>query len=121
MIHRVARLFVIKTRFEAYAVIYALAVGGVERGIHYFDQFPGWGGYLLFLACTGSVFMAGAKILDSVPRRDRPTTAPRRRRSDEQRQDRGRDRRGQDRRANDRRQTDRREGNAAYVGRERPA
>ena len=26
--------------------------------------FPGCGGKLLFLACTGAVFMAGGKILD---------------------------------------------------------
>ena len=69
MRNRIARLFIIKTRFEAYTVIYALAVGGVGRGLHYLDQFPGAGGYLLFLACTGTVFMAGAKILDGVPRR----------------------------------------------------
>ena len=28
------------------------------------DVFPGWGGKLLYLACTGAVFMAGAKIID---------------------------------------------------------
>lgn len=63
---KIKRLFVIKTRWEAYAIIYALALGGVERGIVYLDQYPGFGGKLLFLACTGSVFMAGAKILDAV-------------------------------------------------------
>ena len=61
---KVARLFVIKTRFEAYAIIYALALGAVERGSAYLQQFPGLGGKLLFLACTAAVFMAGAKILD---------------------------------------------------------
>ena len=35
-----------------------------ERGTHYLTQFPGWGGKLLFVACTAAVFMAGAKILD---------------------------------------------------------
>jgi len=63
---KIKRLFVIKTRWEAYAIIYALALGGVERGIVYLDQYPGFGGKLLFLACTGSVFMGGAKILDAV-------------------------------------------------------
>jgi len=51
---------------EAYAIIYALALGSVERGIIYLDQYPGVGGKLLFLACTGAVFMGGAKILDAV-------------------------------------------------------
>lgn len=63
---KIKRLFVIKTRWEAYAIIYALALGGVERGIVYLGQYPGFGGKLLFLACTGSVFMGGAKILDAV-------------------------------------------------------
>lgn len=64
MLRRVSRLFVIKTRFEAFLIIYALALGACQRGIHYLSQFPGWGGKLLFLACTVAVFMAGAKILD---------------------------------------------------------
>lgn len=64
MLRKIARLFVIKTRFEAFMIIYALALGAMERGSHYLAQFPGWGGKLLFLACTGAVFMAGAKILD---------------------------------------------------------
>ncbi len=63
---RVARLFVIKTRWEAYAIIYALALGAVERGSLYLTQYPGFGGKLLFVACTGAVFMGGAKILDAV-------------------------------------------------------
>lgn len=66
MLGKVARLFVIKTRWEAYLVIYALALGATTRGAHYLQRFPGWGGGLLFLACTGAVFMAGAKILDAV-------------------------------------------------------
>lgn len=63
---RLARLFTIKTRWEAYAIIYALSLGAVERGNLYLQQYPGFGGKLLFLACTGAVFMAGAKILDAV-------------------------------------------------------
>jgi hypothetical protein len=63
-LRRIARLFVIKTRLEAFAIIYALALGATERGVHYLTQFPGWGGKLLYLACTCAVFMAGAKILD---------------------------------------------------------
>ena len=61
-----SRLFVIKNKFEAFAVIYALALGAVERGVHYLDQYPGYGGWLLFAVCPIAVFMAGARILDSV-------------------------------------------------------
>jgi hypothetical protein len=64
MLRRIGRLFTIKTRFEAFLIIYALGLGATSRGVHYLTQFPGWGGKLLFLACTGAVFMAGAKILD---------------------------------------------------------
>lgn len=64
MLKKIGRLFVIKSPIEAYLIIYALALGAVERGSIYLTQFPGWGGKLLFLACTGAVFMAGAKILD---------------------------------------------------------
>ena len=63
---RVARLFVIKTRTEAWLIIYAIALGAVERGQHYMEMYPGTGGVLLALACTGVVFLAGAKLLDSV-------------------------------------------------------
>ena len=66
MLAKVKRLFIIKTRFEACLIIYALAVGCIERGLHYLDQFPGFGGYLLLTACTGSVFLAGARIFDSL-------------------------------------------------------
>lgn len=68
---RIARLFVIKTRFEAYLVIYALAVGAIERGLVYMDQYPGFGGWLLAAACTGAVFIGGAKILDATPKKER--------------------------------------------------
>lgn len=64
MLRKISRLFVIKTRFEAFLIIYALALGATTRGTQYLEQYPGWGGYLLFLACTGAVFLAGAKILD---------------------------------------------------------
>ena len=66
MLAKIGRLFVIKTRFEAFAIIYALALGAVERGSVYLTQYPGFGGKLLFLACTAAVFMAGARILDSL-------------------------------------------------------
>jgi hypothetical protein len=64
MLRKIGRLFVIKTNWEAYMIIYALALGAVERGTVYLSRFPGFGGKLLFLACTGAVFMAGGKILD---------------------------------------------------------
>ena len=64
MLRKLGRLFVIKTNWEAYLIIYALALGATTRGAHYLEQFPGIGGWLLFLATTGAVFMAGAKILD---------------------------------------------------------
>jgi hypothetical protein len=64
MAARIARLFVIKTRFEAFLIIYALALGATARGSQYLVDYPGIGGKLLFLACTGAVFLAGAKILD---------------------------------------------------------
>ncbi|MBP6362964.1 MAG: hypothetical protein KA233_04415 [Novosphingobium sp.] len=64
MFKKISRLFVIKTPVEAYLIIYALALGAVERGSIYLTKFPGFGGKLLFLACTGAVFMAGGKILD---------------------------------------------------------
>ena len=66
MLRRLSRLFVIKTRLEAFLIIYALALGATSRGSQYLVQYPGWGGKLLFLACTGAVFMAGAKILDCI-------------------------------------------------------
>jgi hypothetical protein len=78
MIKRLGRLFVIKTRGEAILVIYALAVGAVDRGMHYLERFPGYGGWLLFAACTGVVFMAGAKLLDLT----RSDNGERRRKSD---------------------------------------
>ena len=65
---KISRLFVIKTKFEAFAVIYGLGTGAVERGVHYLQQYPGFGGWLLFAVCPIAVFMAGAHILDSVER-----------------------------------------------------
>jgi hypothetical protein len=65
MFRKVGRLFVIKSKFEAFLVIYGLGNGAVERGLHYLHTFPGFGGWLLFAVCPVAVFMAGAKILDS--------------------------------------------------------
>lgn len=63
---RIARLFTIKTRLEAFLVTYAIAVGAVERGVHYMQNYPGNGGVLLAVACLGVPFIAGAKLIDSV-------------------------------------------------------
>lgn len=68
-LQKIARLFTIKTRLEAFLVTYAIAVGAVERGVHYLQSYPGNGGWLLAAACLGVPFIAGAKLLDSV----RPT------------------------------------------------
>jgi hypothetical protein len=65
---RIARLFVIKTKFEAFLVIYGLGVGAVGRGFDYLHQYPGIFGWILFGVCPIAVFMAGARILDSVER-----------------------------------------------------
>ena len=65
---QLSRLFIIKTKFEAFAVIYGLALGATERGVHYLQQYPGFGGWLLFAVCPLAVVMAGVRILDSVER-----------------------------------------------------
>ncbi len=69
---RFARLFVIKTKFEAYLVIYAIAVGAITRGQVYMAQMPGLLGWVFAALCTGVVFIAGAKLIDSV----KPVEAP---------------------------------------------
>ena len=71
MLHKISRLFVIKNKFEAFMVIYGLVLGSVERGVHYVEQYHGSvGGWMLFAVCPVAVFMAGARILDSVERND---------------------------------------------------
>ena len=103
MFSKIGRLFTIKTRWEAWLVIYAIALGAVERGRHYLEAYPGFGGWLLAVACTAVVFVAGGKLLDSVSApapalaagpyrapvkrralsgRNRPTRLPRRRGSE---------------------------------------
>lgn len=77
-LRRFGRLFVIKNRFEACAVIYALGLGAIERGLHYLKVYPGAGGWLLFAACLCAVFMAGARLMEFT----RKDNGQRRRRSD---------------------------------------
>ena len=76
MLRKIGRLFVIKTRLEAYLVTYAIAVGAIERGIHYMQSYPGNSGLILAAACLGVPFIAGAKLLDSVRTRE-PGSPPR--------------------------------------------
>ena len=74
MRQRIARLFTIKTRTEALLVTYAIAVGSIERGLHYMEQYPGYSGVVLALACLGVPFIAGAKLIDAV--RPAPALVP---------------------------------------------
>lgn len=60
------RLFSIRTKFEVFLVIYALALGAMERGHAYLAMYPGTPGKLLALACTGSVFLAGGLMIDAI-------------------------------------------------------
>jgi hypothetical protein len=73
---KIARLFLIKNRIEAFAIIYALALGGAERGRHYLDAYPGTTGRMLFVAAMVAVLMAGAKILDALTYERRTTAKP---------------------------------------------
>jgi len=63
---RIKRLFTIKTKFEAFLAIYALALGAAERGVHYMQQYPGVGGMLLALCCGGAVMIVGGLLIDAV-------------------------------------------------------
>lgn len=67
---KIRRLFMLKTKFEVFCVVYALGLGASERGLVYLDQYPGIGGKLLALACTGSVFLAGGLMIDAVDMRE---------------------------------------------------
>ena len=96
-LRKIGRLFVIKTRLEAFLVTYAIAVGAVERGVHYMQNYPGNAGIILAIACLGVPFIAGAKLLDSVrPVAATPVQAimPVRRRSEPRRLSRSRPKAG---------------------------
>ena len=69
MLRKIGRLFVIKNRFEAFVIIYALALGATSRGSAYLTEYPGFWGNALFVAATGAVFLAGAAILDGLKAR----------------------------------------------------
>ena len=63
---KLSRLFVIKTRFEAYLIIFGLALGAMTRGAQYTLQYPGAFGYFMMSLTAGAVFLGGAKILDAI-------------------------------------------------------
>ena len=63
---KLKRLFQIKTKFEVFLITYALGLGAVERGMVYMQQYPGNIGKVFFCLCTGSVFLAAAKMLEAV-------------------------------------------------------
>ena len=75
---KIARLFIIKNRLEACAVIYALALGAIERGMHYLELYPGFGGWLLLSVCPIAVVMAGSRLMEFT----RKDNQQRRRKSD---------------------------------------
>ncbi len=63
---KLKRLFQIKTKFEVFLITYALGMGACERGFIYMEQYPGTLGWVFFTLCTGSVFLASAKMLQAV-------------------------------------------------------
>jgi hypothetical protein len=66
MFPRLRRLFTIKTKFEAFLVIYGLALGAVDRGLHFLEHYPGFGGYLLSALPSLAVLITGGKLIDAV-------------------------------------------------------
>ena len=63
---KLKRLFQIKTKFEVFLITYALGLGAVMRGQEYMHQYPGNIGKVFFVLCTGTVFLASAKMLEAV-------------------------------------------------------
>jgi len=63
---KIARLFTIRTKFEAFLAIYAIALGAATRGVHYLETYPGVPGILLFVACCSAVMIVGGLMLDGV-------------------------------------------------------
>ncbi len=68
---RIGRLFVVKTRWEAWLIVYAIAVGAVTRGHLYMAHYPGWMGWTLFAACASLPLVAGPALLDAFPKREK--------------------------------------------------
>jgi hypothetical protein len=63
---KIGRLFTIRTKFEAFLAIYAVAMGATARGVHYLEAYPGVGGKLLFIACCSAVLVVGGLMIDGV-------------------------------------------------------
>ena len=66
MLRKVGRLFTIKTRLEAWLVIYAIALGAVERGRYYLETYPGYRAGYWRPPARASCSSPAAKLLDSV-------------------------------------------------------
>ena len=60
------RLFRPSPRLEVFFLIWAMALGATERAKHYLETIPGAPGYILAIACTAVVFVAGGMLLDFV-------------------------------------------------------
>ena len=65
MLRKISRLFVIKTRFEAFLIIYALALGATSRSANYLTQYPGWGGKLRTSRGTSRKRAGGLQAADT--------------------------------------------------------
>lgn len=63
---KIKRLFTIKTKFEAFLAIYAIAMGATARGMHYLEDYPGFPGKMLFVTCCLAVMIVGGLIIDGV-------------------------------------------------------
>ncbi|MCW2366239.1 MULTISPECIES: hypothetical protein [unclassified Sphingobium] len=63
---KIARLFTIRTKFEAYLAIFGVAMGATARGAHYLEVYPGFPGYLLYASCCGAVMIVGGLMIDGV-------------------------------------------------------
>ncbi len=71
MLKRLKNLMRISTKFDAGLVIYAIALGALERGHAYHEQFPGGIGWMMLGACTIMVFIAGGALIDYVDLRQK--------------------------------------------------
>lgn len=63
---KLKRLFTIRTKFEAFLAIYAIALGASARGVHYLSDYPGLGGQILFFTCCAAVMVVGGLLIDGV-------------------------------------------------------
>lgn len=63
---KLKRLFSIRTKFEAFLAIYAIALGASARGVHYLSDYPGLGGQMLFFLCCAAVMVVGGLLIDGV-------------------------------------------------------